>query len=212
MQESSNISVDAVHSSDRFVHEILDKFQDIVEVFPKAPDVYDWAFVDNENIFSNSDTFEFDSKSSLSTSNSTTDDTPSVCLSFSNESSVVPEVSSKPLTWIDQSTDFSSEMKSGNGPGENLKDVEDVRKRLKKRTRREFISNTDQINENKSKRLKNTLAARRYRERQRKEVEILDSGIKKLELELSNTKMELMWWKMEAEKWRELAQRSDEKN
>ncbi|EGV62635.1 hypothetical protein CANTEDRAFT_115182 [Yamadazyma tenuis ATCC 10573] len=57
------------------------------------------------------------------------------------------------------------------------------------------------------KRVKNTMAARRYRERQRKDVEILDARIKQLEEELATSRLEVVWWKMEAEKWRSQAEK-----
>ncbi|KNE01780.2 hypothetical protein QG37_01119 [Candidozyma auris] len=55
--------------------------------------------------------------------------------------------------------------------------------------------------------MRNTLAARRYRERQRKDVEILDNRIKQIEEELNSARLEIMWWKMESQRWREEAEK-----
>lgn len=57
------------------------------------------------------------------------------------------------------------------------------------------------------KRMRNTMAARRYRERQRRDVEVLDSRIKQLEDELNKSKLEVMWWKMESKRWEEKAEK-----
>jgi hypothetical protein len=62
------------------------------------------------------------------------------------------------------------------------------------------------VNERAMKRMKNTLAARRYRQRRLEEVELLDKRVKELQEELSTARVEAKWWKMEARRWQEQAQ------
>lgn len=81
-------------------------------------------------------------------------------------------------------------------------DIDKVRKRLSKRKHRPLELKPDQAPKS-DKRMRNTLAARRYRERQRKDVEVLDSRIKQMEEELNKAKLEAMWWKMESKRWKE---------
>lgn len=120
----------------------------------------------------------------------------------------------KKLIWIDQSHDLSSYSGLGtrsNGPSSTLEDVDGVRMRLEKRKRR--ISTKNLLSEDlcETKRVRNTIAARRYRQRRQKEVEILDKKVKELEHELSTTKMETKWWQMEAQRWQKLAEKREEK-
>lgn len=135
-------------------------------------------------------------------------------ISSSSISEAEPEstdgYSQKNLIWIDQSNDvllngpepgFSS-----SNPNSPLEDVKDVRRRLEKRKRRG--SAKSHIREDcKTKRVRNTMAARRYRQRRQEEVEILDKKVEELEDELSKTKLDTKWWQMEAQRWRELAEK-----
>lgn len=118
------------------------------------------------------------------------------------------------LIWIDQSHDlssFSGRANRSNGPNSKLEDVDGVRKRLEKRKRRSSPTNLLSEDSCETKRSRNTVAARRYRERRQKEVEILDKKVKELEHELSTTRMETKWWQMEARRWQELAEKREEK-
>lgn len=64
--------------------------------------------------------------------------------------------------------------------------------------------------ENSTKRARNTLAARNYRQRRLEEVEVLSKKVKELE-ELSRSKLEATWWQMEARRWREYAELHEKK-
>ncbi|CUM63888.1 uncharacterized protein PRCAT00001476001 [Priceomyces carsonii] len=123
------------------------------------------------------------------------------------------EVEHKNLVWIDQSGKFmlnsdDSSRNSSFSPS-SINGITDVRRRLEKRKRRDYVkysvhgTKVEQIDR---KRVKNTLAARRYRERRQKEVEILDERVRELEKELSSSLFEARWWKMEAQRWRELCE------
>lgn len=74
-----------------------------------------------------------------------------------------------------------------------------VRKRLEKRKFRP-IEQALEVHKS-DKKLRNTMAARRYRQRQRQDIELLDARIKQLELELVSAKLETRWWQMEAGRW-----------
>lgn len=120
----------------------------------------------------------------------------------------------KKLIWIDQSHDlssFSGQDSRSNGTSSTLEDVNSVRKRLEKRKRRSSTKHLLSEDLCETKRVRNTVAARRYRQRRQKEVEILDKKVKELEHELSATKMETKWWQMEARRWQELAEKRKEK-
>lgn len=101
-----------------------------------------------------------------------------------------------PFQWVDESqVFFHDESLSISGD----KDLEEIRKRhLKKRSKPVEEIPKSRID----KRAKNTLAARKYRERQRKDFEALDSRVKQLEQELALSKLETAWWKMESERWK----------
>ncbi|KAK9454034.1 hypothetical protein V1511DRAFT_530754 [Dipodascopsis uninucleata] len=94
-------------------------------------------------------------------------------------------------------------------------DLELVRKRIEKRKRRSYPNQTqdkscltlDQVDQQAAKRMKNTLAARKYRQKREEEIEILDRRVKELEEKLSLSKVEVQWWKMEAERWQRLAEK-----
>lgn len=135
--------------------------------------------------------------------------------SFSEGEPELTDVESqRKLIWIDQSHELSSysgRVNCSNGRSSTLEDVDGVRKRLEKRKRRSSPKNLLSEDLHETKRLKNTIAARRYRERRQKEVEILDKKVKELEHELSTTKMETKWWQMEARRWQELAEKREEK-
>lgn len=117
--------------------------------------------------------------------------------------------------WIDESKEIcvnSSSSHSSLAYSETyLTGVEDVRKRLQKRRRRKGTKNMAPQSEESSKRLKNTIAARRYRERRQKEVEILDGKVEELESKLLEARLEAKWWKMEAQRWREFAEKGENK-
>lgn len=98
-------------------------------------------------------------------------------------------------------------------------DLEDVRKRIAKRKRRQKSAGSGSVHDSISpsdeaasdlvrnaKRIKNTLAARRYRRKRQEEIEVLDKRVKELEKELDKAKLEARWWKMEASRWRQLAE------
>jgi hypothetical protein len=86
--------------------------------------------------------------------------------------------------------------------------VREVRKRIEKRKRRAHPDIVTPPSEEGSdaKRTKNTLAARKYRQKRQQEVEVLDKRVKELEEQLTMAKVETKWWKMEAERWKNLAQ------
>lgn len=92
--------------------------------------------------------------------------------------------------FVDESQEFKLPVLKSN-------DVEKVRKRLVKRKTRPAKQQTALDQD--TKRQRNTLAARRYRERQQKDFEILDNRIKQLEKELADSKMETLWWKMKCQ-------------
>lgn len=103
--------------------------------------------------------------------------------------------------FVDESEQFLKKRK----PETENSDVEQVRSRLKRRSNRPAKAGS--ANGEDSRRMRNTMAARRYRERQRKDVEVLDARIRQMEEELRNAKVEIMWWKMESTRWKEEAQR-----
>lgn len=116
--------------------------------------------------------------------------------------SSAPSVSDAPAVFkfVDESEQFvKKENRETNG------DVEKVRTRIKRRNNRPI--KTESKSNNDSRRMRNTMAARRYRERQRKDVEVLDARIRQVEEELRSAKLEMMWWKLESAKWKEEAQR-----
>lgn len=115
------------------------------------------------------------------------------------------------LIWIDQSNDIPSVCtKDGSVKSDartSLEDIDDVRKRLEKRKRRNPSKSLLPEDVSGTKRVRNTLAARRYRQRRQKEVEILDEKLQELQRELSSAKLETKWWQMEAQRWKELAEK-----
>jgi hypothetical protein len=82
-----------------------------------------------------------------------------------------------------------------------------VRKRLEKRKRRNAPKTSPVEVASVTKRTRNTLAARRYRQRRQEEVEILDTKVRELEQEVAKAKLEAQWWQMEAQRWKEMAKR-----
>ncbi|KAA8915893.1 hypothetical protein TRICI_001907 [Trichomonascus ciferrii] len=86
--------------------------------------------------------------------------------------------------------------------------VREVRKRIEKRKRRAQPDIVTPPSEEGSdaKRAKNTIAARKYRQKRQQEVEVLDKRVKELEEQLTMAKVETKWWKMEAERWKSLAE------
>lgn len=115
----------------------------------------------------------------------------------SSENSTPPQ-----LRWVDESKDYFAKSKPEPRMPVSNDDIDKVRKRLSKRKHRPLELKPDQVPKS-DKRMRNTLAARRYRERQRKDVEVLDSRIKQMEEELNKAKLEAMWWKMESKRWKE---------
>lgn len=106
--------------------------------------------------------------------------------------------------WVDQTNDFKVESSPEEKPAP-VAEVEVVRSRIKKRKNRPQDSSESLGGD--SKRVRNTLAARRYRERQRKDVEVLDARVRQVEQELNQAKLEIMWWKMESARWKEEAEK-----
>ncbi|CAH6723892.1 hypothetical protein CLIB1444_22S00584 [[Candida] jaroonii] len=92
--------------------------------------------------------------------------------------------------FVDESQEFKLPVLKSN-------EVEKVRKRLVKRKTRPAKQQTALDQD--TKRQRNTLAARRYRERQQKDFEVLDNRIKQLEKELADSKLETLWWKMKCQ-------------
>lgn len=120
--------------------------------------------------------------------------------------------SQKELIWIDQSNEvLSGQLHRSNDSSSCLEDIEGVRKRVEKRKRRSSTKNLRLEGTCETKRVRNTIAARRYRERRQKEVEILDKKVKELEQDLNTAKMETKWWQMEAQRWQELAEKREKK-
>lgn len=118
-----------------------------------------------------------------------------------------PSTSQTVYKWVDETSEYYPLMKRA-ALAEMLdaSEVELVRSRLKRRKNRPVEANLEGF-EVDSKRTRNTLAARRYRERQRKDVEVLDARIRQVEQELRNAKQELKRWKTEALKWKEQVQK-----
>lgn len=86
--------------------------------------------------------------------------------------------------------------------------VREVRKRMDKRKRRarpDIVTPPSEEGHD-AKRSKNTMAARKYRQKRQQEVEVLDKRVKELEEQLTMAKVETKWWQMEAERWKSLAQ------
>lgn len=87
--------------------------------------------------------------------------------------------------------------------------TETVLKRINKRRKRKPATNgnisVDTDDPVAKKRAINTLAARKYRKQRQQEVEKLEERIRQLENERSNLDIEVKWWKMEAQRWKELA-------
>ncbi|KAF3985229.1 hypothetical protein FT663_05382 [Candidozyma haemuli var. vulneris] len=126
----------------------------------------------------------------------------------SQESSSSENDTPSQLRWIDESKEYFPEIKQAPKMPKNVSsdDIDKVRKRLSKRKHRPLEVKAEAVPMS-DKRTRNTLAARRYRERQRKDVEVLDSRIKQIEEELNNAKLEIMWWKMESKRWKEEAEK-----
>lgn len=122
----------------------------------------------------------------------------------SESCSSVPESTPSVFKFVDESEQFAKKRKPETACG----DVEEVRLRIKRRNNRP--TKTESKTAENSRRMRNTMAARRYRERQRKDVEVLDERIKQVEEELRNAKLEILWWKMESNKWKEEAQRKQD--
>lgn len=114
------------------------------------------------------------------------------------------------LKWVDQSSEFYAPkldiLPQTEEKPAPVAEVEGVRSRIKKRKNRSQESGSESLGGN-TKRIRNTLAARRYRERQRKDVEVLDARVRQVEHELSQAKLEIMWWKMESSRWKEEVER-----
>lgn len=117
------------------------------------------------------------------------------------------------LVWIDHSVeDFSKDDDSRSNTGDSSSgEVDQIRRRIEKRKKRQYYQsrNLNTLNEH-DKRARNTLAARKYRERRQKELDVLDKRVKALENELESAKLEAKWWKMEASRWQEYAKNSQE--
>lgn len=119
--------------------------------------------------------------------------------------------SSKPIVWAENLTLNTS----GDSCSDKsmFNDVEEVRKRMFKRKRRNIVSTQlisgDNNNETVSKGekiRKNTLAARRYRQRQAQEIETFDKRMKELEAKFALATEETKRWKLEAEYWKNIAE------
>ncbi|RLV85508.1 hypothetical protein JA9_001509 [Meyerozyma sp. JA9] len=108
--------------------------------------------------------------------------------------------SSQSLVWVDHSHDAMAAKTAGD-------EVDSVRKRLEKRKRRNAPKTSPVEVASVTKRTRNTLAARRYRQRRQEEVEILDTKVRELEQEVAKAKLEAQWWQMEAQRWKEMAKR-----
>lgn len=116
--------------------------------------------------------------------------------------------SSKPIVWAENLTLNSS----GDSCSDKsmFNDVEEVRKRMFKRKRRNIVS-TQLMSDNEKvtkgeKIRKNTLAARRYRQRQAQEIETFDKRMKELEDKFALATEETKKWKLEAEYWKNIAE------
>ncbi|CCE78567.1 Piso0_001194 [Millerozyma farinosa CBS 7064] len=119
----------------------------------------------------------------------------------------------KKLVWIDHSVeDFSKDDDSRSNTGDSSSgEVDEIRRRIEKRKKRHYYQsrNLNTLNQH-DKRARNTLAARKYRERRQKELDVLDKRVKALENELESAKLEAKWWKMEASRWQAYAKNSEE--
>lgn len=109
------------------------------------------------------------------------------------------------LKWVNESETFFPAKKRKKSKAQPVGEVELIRSRLKKRQVRP--REQEDVVESDTKRGRNTLAARRYRERQRKDVEVLDARIRQIEEELNKARLEAMWWKAESSRWKEEALR-----
>lgn len=120
--------------------------------------------------------------------------------------SSAPSVSDAPAVFkfVDESEQFEKKKNRETEYG----DVENVRTRIKRRNNRP--NKVESKSNNDTRRMRNTMAARRYRERQRSDLEVLDARIRQVEEELRSAKLEIKWWKMESTKWKEEAQRQQE--
>lgn len=115
--------------------------------------------------------------------------------------------SSKNLVWVDQLNLFLPSLKDeqlGSTRSELVatpKKMEEIERRVLKRKRRRRLNDSAPDEENFTKRARNTIAARKYRQRRLEEVEVLSKKVKELEEELSKSKLETSWWQMEARRW-----------
>ena len=119
--------------------------------------------------------------------------------------SLTPELDSNSqsqLVWVDHSHDALAAKTA-------LDEVGSVRKRLEKRKRRNAPKSSPVEVSSVTKRTRNTLAARRYRQRRQEEVEILDTKVRELELELAKAKLEAKGWQMESQRWKEMAKKGE---
>lgn len=119
--------------------------------------------------------------------------------------SLTPELDSNSqsqLVWVDHSRDAMAGKTA-------VDEVGSVRKRLEKRKRRNAPKSSPVEVSTVTKRTRNTLAARRYRQRRQEEVEILDTKVRELELELAKAKLEAKWWQMESQRWKEMAKKEE---
>lgn len=112
------------------------------------------------------------------------------------------------LVWVEPTVstkgDFSPAVQNSSD-GSDSKEIAAVRKRIEKRkSRATRKSEDDKVA--KLKQNRNTLAARRYRQKRQEEVEVLDKRVKELEKQLSDATLQAKWWEMEAQRWKSMVE------
>lgn len=174
-----------------------------------------WSSPDD---FSGISSFRFDDNIASQVSQDTFNSDASECsCSMSNSADESSSKSVKDerneLVWIDHSVeDFSKDDDSRSNTGDSSSgEVDQIRRRIEKRKKRQYYqSRSLNTLSQHDKRARNTLAARKYRERRQKELDVLDQRVKALENELESARLEAKWWKMEASRWQECAKNSQD--
>lgn len=166
---------------------------------PEPPSVFDFCIVENDLI---ENAFVSDTSSSGPVSSSSSC-TPDGDRSHSG-GSTSPHPAPRPLRWVEpNSTNISSTNTPSFSMGLNSDalSARDVRRSIEKRRKTKVYKNLQSDVSN-----SNALAARKYREKRKKEVDVLLDRIQELEESLSTANLETKWWKMEAQRWKDAAE------
>lgn len=167
---------------------------------PELPPAFDFSVVENELI---DNTFVSDTSSSgPASSSSSSSCTPDDDQSRSCGSTSPP--AQKTLRWVEPNSatcSGRSTHSSSLAARDDALSARDVRRSIEKRRKTKVYKNLQSDVSN-----SNALAARKYREKRKKEVDVLLDRIQELEESLSTANLESKWWKMEAQRWKDAAE------